>query len=253
MSDPIGALRASHERLASVTAELSPDQYVAPAYPSEWSVAQVLSHLGSGAEIMALAFDAGLAGAPAPGRDANPPIWDRWNAKQPAAQVTEGIGSDRALVERLESLDDKQRADLRFGTFAGEVDAAGMATLRLNEHAVHTWDVAVVLDPSATIGPEAVGLVLDGLSRVAAWAGKPIGRDLVVAVTTTDPHRELTLWLGEKTVLQPGAPAAPAASLVLPAEAFIRLIYGRLDPEHTPPHATSGVDLDDLRRAFPGF
>jgi hypothetical protein len=40
--------------------------------------------------------------------------------------------------------------------------------------------------------------------------------------------------------------------LVLPAEAFARLIYGRLDPEHTPP-VTGDIDtVDDLRRAFPG-
>jgi hypothetical protein len=46
---------------------------------------------------------------------------------------------------------------------------------------------------------------------------------------------------------------AAAASLVLPAEAFIRLVYGRLDPEHTPELAVVGIDLDELRRAFPGL
>jgi len=38
----------------------------------------------------------------------------------------------------------------------------------------------------------------------------------------------------------------------LPAEAFIRLIYGRLDPEHTPELAIPDIDLDTLRRGFPG-
>jgi hypothetical protein len=39
----------------------------------------------------------------------------------------------------------------------------------------------------------------------------------------------------------------------LPAEAFIRLLYGRLDPDHTPSSVTTdGADLDVLRRAFPG-
>jgi hypothetical protein len=39
--------------------------------------------------------------------------------------------------------------------------------------------------------------------------------------------------------------------LTLPAEAFVRLVYGRLDPEHD-----AGVDesiaLDGLRDVFPG-
>jgi hypothetical protein len=39
----------------------------------------------------------------------------------------------------------------------------------------------------------------------------------------------------------------------LPAEAFVRLVYGRLDPDHTPPLTSRQVDLDRLRRAFPGF
>jgi hypothetical protein len=34
----------------------------------------------------------------------------------------------------------------------------------------------------------------------------------------------------------------------------VRLVYGRLDPDHTPVSAqASGVDLDALRRAFPGL
>lgn len=251
--DPIAALRASHDRLATIVAGLTPDQVTAPAYPSEWNIAAVLSHLGSGAEIMALAFDAALHGTPAPGREANPPIWDRWNAKAPADQVREGIESDRQLVARFEALDAAQRAQLRFASFAGEVDADRFARLRLNEHAVHTWDVAVALDPSATIGAEAVGPVVDNLAMVAGFSGKAAGLSGVVAVTTTDPLREFTLTLGPAVSLTPGRAAAAMAELALPAEAFVRLIYGRLDPAHTPPLTVTGIDLDDLRRAFPGF
>jgi hypothetical protein len=43
------------------------------------------------------------------------------------------------------------------------------------------------------------------------------------------------------------------ADLSLPTEAFVRLVYGRLDPEHTPAGATAeGISLDELRQAFPG-
>ncbi|MBX6751052.1 MAG: maleylpyruvate isomerase N-terminal domain-containing protein [Micromonosporaceae bacterium] len=251
--DAIGALRASHDRLAAIVAGLTPEQETAPAYPSEWSIAQVLSHIGSGAEIMALAFDAALAGTPVPGREAYPAIWDRWNAKAPRDQVRDGIESDRQLVARFEALDADQRSRLRFASFVGEVDADRLARLRLNEHAVHTWDVAVALDPTATIGAEAVGLVVDSLARVAGFSGRADGLSGVVQVTTTDPEREFTLTFGPTVSLEPGRAEAATAELALPAEAFIRLVYGRLDPAHTPPVTATGIALDDLRRAFPGF
>ncbi len=41
--------------------------------------------------------------------------------------------------------------------------------------------------------------------------------------------------------------------LTLPAEAFLRLVYGRLDAAHAPAVERSGErGLDDLRTAFPG-
>ena len=40
--------------------------------------------------------------------------------------------------------------------------------------------------------------------------------------------------------------------LVLPAEAFARLVYGRLDPDHTPPVEGDAESLDELRKVFPG-
>jgi uncharacterized protein (TIGR03083 family) len=251
--DPIAALRASHDRLATIVAGLTPEQITAGAYPSEWSIAQVLSHLGSGAEIMALTVDAGRSGGQPPGREANPPIWDRWNTKAPGDQVHDGIETDGQLVARFEALDADHRATLRFASFVGEVDTEQLARLRLNEHAVHTWDVAVALDPSTTIGAEAVGLMLDALGMVAGFSGKPQGLSTVVRVTTTDPAREFTLTLGPRVSLEPGADAAATAQLVLPAEALIRLVYGRLDPSVTPPLTITGAGLDDLRHTFPGF
>jgi hypothetical protein len=40
--------------------------------------------------------------------------------------------------------------------------------------------------------------------------------------------------------------------LALPAEAFIRLVYGRLDPDHTPTFRGDAGALDRLRAVFPG-
>ena len=49
-------------------------------------------------------------------------------------------------------------------------------------------------------------------------------------------------------------PAEPRGTpdLVLPAEALVRLVYGRLDPAHTPGSITGSARLAALRAAFPG-
>jgi hypothetical protein len=54
--------------------------------------------------------------------------------------------------------------------------------------------------------------------------------------------------------LTPGDSDGTAATVTLPAEALIRLVYGRLDPDHTPAEVSvSGVDLNALRAVFQGF
>jgi hypothetical protein len=54
-------------------------------------------------------------------------------------------------------------------------------------------------------------------------------------------------------VTGPGDTDPDLPVLRLPVAAFVRLVYGRLDPDHTPASVVAeGVDLDDLRKAFPG-
>lgn len=64
----------------------------------------------------------------------------------------------------------------------------------------------------------------------------------------------LRLSVQDKVTLSEVGDSPSAATLRLPAEALIRLVYGRLDAHHTPPAvAADGVDLDTLRGVFPGF
>jgi hypothetical protein len=77
----------------------------------------------------------------------------------------------------------------------------------------------------------------------------------VIAVTTTDPGQSATLALGEKVRVSPGAPDQADGALTLPAEAWVRLLTGRLKPQYTPEPiaATGAASLDLLRRVFPKF
>jgi uncharacterized protein (TIGR03083 family) len=249
----IAVLRSSHERLQAVAGPLDLGQLEQPSYCSKWSIAQVLAHLGSGAEIFSLWLDASLSGQEPPGREAFGPIWDSWNARNPQAQASDALQIDRVLAEQMESLDSDQLAGLHLQMFGMDLDAAGLARIRVGEHAVHTWDVAVALDPAATVAPDAVGLLIDTLGPLVSRAGKPDGVQRRLRVSTTDPERDFILATGESVTLTPNDGEEGLPELRLPAEAFLRLVYGRLDPAHTPPVQASGVDLDELRGIFPGF
>src|ERR1700733_10611163 len=104
--DPwIGTLRHSHDRLQALVEPLGQDQLEQRSYASEWSIAQVLSHLGSGAEIFGLFLAAGLTGQDPPGREAFGPIWEVWNAKSPQAQAADALRADAVTLARFESMD----------------------------------------------------------------------------------------------------------------------------------------------------
>jgi uncharacterized protein (TIGR03083 family) len=253
----ISALRHSHDRLRAGVQPLGPDQLVQPSYCSDWSIAQVVSHLGSQAEIFGLWLDAGLSGQDPPGREEFPPIWDRWNAKGPKEQVADGLRADQDTAARFESLGADQLARLRLQLFGMDLDAVGLARMRLSEHAMHTWDIAVALDPAAKVAPDAVTLLIDTLGQVAGRSATPDGRRRKVRVLTSEPDRQFTLQTGDAVTLTLSddefVPETGLSELRLPAEAFLRLAYGRLDPAHTPPTNSAGVDLDELRALFPGF
>ena len=178
-------------------------------------------------------------------------MWDTWNAKSPVAQRDDALAADAALLARLENLapDDRDRFSSAMGPMT--LDFPQFVGMRLNEHAFHTWDIEVVRDPEATLPEHVAAFVVDNLELVARFAAKPTGESATITVATTAPERGFTIDLTpEKVSFQTGSPAA-AADLQLAAEAFARLVYGRLDAAHTPV-GDHGAALDTLRRVFPG-
>jgi hypothetical protein len=108
-----------------------------------------------------------------------------------------------------------------------------------------------MLDPAAKVAPDAVDLLVDRLPLLAGFTGKQAPAPLAVAVTTTGPERAFTLDTGGVTLAPAGTHHAPAAALALPAEALLRLVYGRLDDEQD--LRATGVTLTELKSVFPGF
>jgi uncharacterized protein (TIGR03083 family) len=249
------ALRRLHRRLADMVESLSDDAVRSPSYDTEWTIAQVLSHVGSGAEIFSRFINAGLGKQPVPGQDDFPPIWERWNDKDPLAQARDAVRAGADFVELVDAITPAEAADWTLTMFGAERRLDEVVRMRLNELAVHSWDVAVMANPTATVDDVAVTLMIDGIDQLAARVGKPPAEPFDVVVETTAPARLFRLRSTADTVELAPAPNADdssPASLSLPAEALIRLVYGRLDEAHTPALDADGVDLSDLRATFPG-
>ena len=240
----IEALAASAQLLAALVEPLTPDQLRQHAYPSEWTIADVLSHLGSGGVITRGSLDGDDVEMQA--------IWDEWNARSPDQQAADALDADRTVLTRLASLTPEDRGR-RFAMGPMDLDLASALRLRLSEHVLHTWDVAVTLDPTATVPDDAAELLIDSLGMMAGFAGRPTGVERTIRVGTSAPTRRFQLELQPAAVtLSAGGPAG-TADLELPAEALIRLVAGRLDPGHTLAVNDPDSNLDELRRVFPGY
>lgn len=253
----IQTLRESHDRLAGIVGKLSPEQVSGPSYCSEWSTAQVLSHLGSGAEIGLGNLEASLAHQEAPSRDVYQGIWARWDAKTPDQMAADFVESDRRYVTRLEGLSDAELASVSTQMMGRTLDATAIVGMRLYEHALHTWDVEVIGDPKATVQAQAVDLIIDLLpGRIGRLARgeKPKAASVELRVDSVAPARSSHLKIGDEVSLEADG-GSPGGTLALPSEALLRLTYGRLDPEHTPPDVKieGPVSLDELRTLFGGF
>lgn len=254
----IDALRQEHDALVSVASALTDDQLSGPSGASEWSVAQVLSHLGSGAEITLASLRAELGEGDAPGEDFNRSVWDRWDAMTPAEQRAAYLESDERLVEALEALTSEQHASLTLpiGFLPAPATVATFAGLRLNEVALHSWDVRVASDGSARLFEASTSVLLEQLSGdlavLVGFAGKADRVDQRVVLAVGDS--------GYGVLIDDGASLAQdvdgaTATLTGAPEAALRLVFGRLGSAYTPADVTvtGNVTLDELREVFPGF
>jgi uncharacterized protein (TIGR03083 family) len=249
----IAALRTEHDVLVALLPNLPAETLEQQSGASEWTVAQVLSHLGSGAEIARKPV-ARVAGERVEEED-NQDIWARWDAASPVDQAAGFVDHDSRYLETVEALTPEQRSSLTvdLGFLPEPVDLVVALGMRLNEVANHSWDVRVGLDPSAEVLPDSAEVLVElfrgPLGFILGFSGKPDELDGQASVAV--PGAGLVIDSGVTVVERLDA---PTATLQGSPEAFIRLLNGRLKDPYADGVAVEGnVTLDDLRKVFPGY
>ena len=251
MDTPVGALRASVDRLHELVSGLDDAQLESSSYCDDWSIAQVLSHLGSGAVIARRGLEDVRAGTTAP-EEFNQSVWDEWNAKTPRAQADDALVADEALVAALETVDDAEQATLTFPMGPLSLGFDQLVGLRLNEHAFHTWDIAVTLDEDPGLPEDAAAVVVDNLSLIARFSGRPDGQERTIVVRTTDPGRDIALRLSADGVeLGAGDPGRRPISSCPPRLSAGWSTAGSTR-DHTPAITGDAALVEALRAVFPG-
>jgi len=261
--DEIDAVRAvlarSHADLAAFALSITPGEETRGSYCTEWSVAQVYSHLGSGAEIEVARIRAALSGEP-PLDPAQ--IWQRWNALTHAEMISGFASADAHYLQLIDELDLNEVGDVEVAIDSFRVPLRTAMVLRLTEHALHSWDIYVAFNPDAEVARDAADLLIDLYPReiISLFASLQVAGKLGSASLRFDiaePRRTQMMTFGESVTLtdSDGLEGGATGHLGLPmASAWARLLTGRLDDDHLPPAVTSTgtPTFHDLRTALKG-
>jgi uncharacterized protein (TIGR03083 family) len=236
----------------------------APTACREWTVRDVAAHVTDGAERAVVVARRALTGEPVPQYDTAERR--RRHAALRALPGDELAGRlERDLGAVFQELDGVPAATLHGTTVplgGGPHTLAQFADQRLVETALHAWDIRAGSDSTATIAPESAAAMID----FVLWRVPRLAHG-------TDGHSVAPRYLCELEgpgggpvtleVRQDGVAATRARGggddpmLTLPVEAFIRLVWGRLD---VPRALDRGVvrtqvardELLALGRLFPG-
>jgi len=255
----LAALRRCHDELTARVSRLGEADLTRRSYRIDWSIAQVLSHLGRGAEITLAQLQAARADTTPLGPDDVRPVWARWDARSPQQQAAAFADAVPRLFDAVDALDGAERRRLRpYQIIVGHVDLPTFLAFSLNEQAMHGWEVHVVFEPELPVDAEAVELLVELLPFGASLVDDKVLGALAparLAIETSDPARRFVLALGDQAHLGlgPAEDGEVSGSLRLPTEALVRLFTGRLDPAHTPAgtRAEGRPSLDELRRLYP--
>ena len=254
-------VRSETATLVSELREGGDAAWNAPAFCKGWVAKDAVVHLIVGNGMFDAALDASLNGTPPAAPD---PAQSEARVAGLNAQSREQLLAqlERQIVEYTNRFDALDAATLQrpvvlpFTT----LPLWQFPGLRLNEAAIHHWDVRAGRFPDARITagvvPYLVGMLVPAMPMLAGGEKVDGTWQLDVDTPTGGP---LTLRVQNGTVQVERGPAPnPDVRLTLDGDAFIRLVWGRLDLAAAIDSGRVRIEGEReralaLQRLFPGF
>jgi uncharacterized protein (TIGR03083 family) len=233
--------RAVRETVRSLCAELralDEPGWNAPSACTGWTVRDVTSHMAESNDRFFQVVRAALADEPPPAISAEERTARREAVKaRPTAEIVDQL--EQRMLAIFDLLERAPATSLaRTVTVpAGQLSLDQVAETRLSESTLHNWDIRSPRDPAATLPSAAAALMFPGVLAMAARLArreKLQGLTATYHLQTTGPGGgPVTIEVHDGVAqVSRGAPTKPDATVRLPVEACIRLIWGRLDLEH---------------------
>lgn len=263
LAEVVGALRDEYEVIDGYLAALHPERWHGPTACSDWRITNLVSHLGSGAEIHLLTMREYVdAGEPVT-QEIRQGIWGHFDSLAPEPLHAAFRDRNQRYLDYAAQLSPEQQ-QRRVKMFAGELPPANYAQFRLQEVTLHSWDLRVALDPTARLLPRSVRvnfrLMRGNLARRANADARAALNGTVYAIDVYGPVVEsFGLRVNADAVeLLDTAPTDARARLRLPAEAYLRLGSGRLPLEQAEAAGDVAIEGDRalglrLNALYPGF
>jgi uncharacterized protein (TIGR03083 family) len=257
------AIQIGRAELAALAADLRAGGealWDAPTHCAGWAVKDAVVHVLGVVNFFAASTRAALSGQPvAPPDEQAREAW----AAQVLARPREEVLADllRAYDDYAEYLETLDVAALDFPVQMpfGAHPVWWVAVVLLDEIVVHWWDIEAPRNPEARLAPAAVPPLVEMMVGAAGLlAVGPKTEGVWELDLGSDAKRSVAVRVqGDQVAVESGPAADANARLAMDGEAFVRLIWGRLDLERELDQGRIRLQGDRARalaltRMFPG-
>lgn len=257
MESSIALLRHESAFLSGALSVLPADWWTRDSACTDWKISDVVAHLTQGADGAAVALTRAKAGDPSP-----PPGQRLLDAGERASQMT----AERAIAYRGEQtprelLAAYDAAASRLTAAAGALQPADWAkpsfhrrgiipvheniARRIQEIAIHGWDLRSALDPAAEISEGAAAAIMSLTHRWLNACFTPVAESarFRFEVSGAAARRQDVVLAGDSFTIADSADTPADVTFRCNASAYVLLTYGRLDLSGGAP-ATAQLEID---------
>jgi len=237
----VGVAKRLAKNIRTYLSELTLDEWELPSACSEWRVRDVVSHLIGGAERQAESMERGRGG------DSNPPagfsILDpaelsAINAKRDIDRSNQLEGRSLELFDvsyaKLHQEFDQYQGDswkmLAWHARRGAMPASAYVELRIQELAIHDYDIRSSFQSDVGLDPESVPILLDMTPRWLRMCFRPsdrLTRPVVYCFNVGSETYRIGVS-GDEFAMEIGDATQADLSLSASSEDYLLFTYGRL-------------------------